>query len=44
MYSLSLPAMLTISAKVMAVNLSDFFADLPSLSGLGGMLRKVSHG
>lgn len=44
MYSLSLPAMLTISAKVMAVNLSDFFADLPSLSGLGGMLRRVSHG
>lgn len=42
MFELSLAAMLTISARVMAVNLSDFFGELPSRSGLGGMFQPGS--
>lgn len=45
MYEVSLSAMLTITYHVVRNNLSDFLADLPSLSAQEGLAGKVaSHG
>ena len=42
MYEVSLSAMLTITYRVVRNNLSDFLADLPSLSILEGLVGKVA--
>lgn len=40
MYELGLPAMLRIAYQVITHNLSGFFAGMPSLSGLEGLMSK----